>query len=214
MCMFKKFIALAALATTVGTANAATFIFAPGTSGPAAGETLFADFNNAANDGVVSGAGYDFRTNTTNTGALPGKGDGSRYLTVLGVAPNGGLATIDFGTSTTGFSIDIGSVDDFNNLTLLFADGSTQLFTGVDLVTIADGDQVLDRTNGRFTFSVEGDQRITGVQLGSTGYSFEVDNIAISAVPEPTTWAMMLAGFGMVGFGLRSRRRQMKTVTA
>lgn len=26
------------------------------------------------------------------------------------------------------------------------------------------------------------------------------------AVPEPGTWAMMLLGFGMVGFGLRSRR--------
>ncbi|OSZ72427.1 hypothetical protein CAP39_03550 [Sphingomonas sp. IBVSS1] len=28
----------------------------------------------------------------------------------------------------------------------------------------------------------------------------------ITAVPEPRSWAMMLAGFGMVGFGLRRRR--------
>lgn len=28
-----------------------------------------------------------------------------------------------------------------------------------------------------------------------------------AAVPEPATWAMMIAGFGMVGAGLRSRRR-------
>jgi hypothetical protein len=38
-------------------------------------------------------------------------------------------------------------------------------------------------------------------------------NFSISAVPEPATWAMLLAGFGMIGFGLRSRRRQAVTVT-
>ena len=30
---------------------------------------------------------------------------------------------------------------------------------------------------------------------------------AVAAVPEPASWAMMLAGFGMAGFGLRARRR-------
>jgi len=35
----------------------------------------------------------------------------------------------------------------------------------------------------------------------------------VVAVPEPATWAMMIAGFGMVGFGLRSRKRQTVKVT-
>lgn len=42
------------------------------------------------------------------------------------------------------------------------------------------------------------------------GGSFSADpspNITAS-VPEPATWVMMLAGFGMIGFGLRNRRRQ------
>ena len=34
--------------------------------------------------------------------------------------------------------------------------------------------------------------------------SFIVQN----AVPEPATWAMMIAGFGMAGAAARSRRRQ------
>ena len=38
-------------------------------------------------------------------------------------------------------------------------------------------------------------------------------NFGVSAVPEPATWAMMLLGFGMVGFGLRSRKRPAVTVT-
>jgi hypothetical protein len=42
-----------------------------------------------------------------------------------------------------------------------------------------------------------------------------VYSIALSPapVPEPATWAMMLAGFGLVGFGLRSRRKQAVRVT-
>jgi hypothetical protein len=33
----------------------------------------------------------------------------------------------------------------------------------------------------------------------------------VSAVPEPATWGMMIAGFGMIGFGLRRRRSTVTT---
>lgn len=33
------------------------------------------------------------------------------------------------------------------------------------------------------------------------------NQIGLPAVPEPATWAMMIAGFGMTGFALRNRRR-------
>ncbi len=32
-------------------------------------------------------------------------------------------------------------------------------------------------------------------------------NLSSTSVPEPTTWALMLAGFGAVGFAMRSRRK-------
>jgi hypothetical protein len=41
-------------------------------------------------------------------------------------------------------------------------------------------------------------------------FSFEA---VTAAVPEPTTWMMMLAGFGMVGAGLRSRSKVRTSVT-
>lgn len=34
---------------------------------------------------------------------------------------------------------------------------------------------------------------------------FGVDNVVLSAVPEPTSWALMVTGFGLVGFALRRR---------
>lgn len=42
--------------------------------------------------------------------------------------------------------------------------------------------------------------------------SFSMQLVSLGPVPEPATWGMMLLGFGMVGAGLRSRRRS-TTVT-
>ena len=35
-------------------------------------------------------------------------------------------------------------------------------------------------------------------------------SVNLSAVPEPATWAMMLVGFGAIGFGLRRRRSDVR----
>lgn len=60
---------------------------------------------------------------------------------------------------------------------------------------------------------------MTGFSFGTSGGSLLVNwqgvqtfagaTVAIGgAVPEPTSWAMMLGGFGLVGGAMRSRRRQ------
>jgi len=56
-----------------------------------------------------------------------------------------------------------------------------------------------------------------GQRLGSNRTTLTADNLpehrhtlpaeAVDALPEPATWAMLLLGFGVVGAGLRSRRR-------
>jgi hypothetical protein len=45
---------------------------------------------------------------------------------------------------------------------------------------------------------------------GAANTFFSANVAAVAAVPEPATWAMMMLGFGMVGFGLR-RRSNVKT---
>ncbi len=49
------------------------------------------------------------------------------------------------------------------------------------------------------------------IGLNVTGYDVGVDKISLEAlsgsVPEPTTWALMILGFGAVGMAARNRRR-------
>ena len=52
-----------------------------------------------------------------------------------------------------------------------------------------------------------GGQRAQSVTLQSIGQNaFESDGWAVSAVPEPATWAMMITGFGLAGVAIRRRR--------
>jgi len=41
--------------------------------------------------------------------------------------------------------------------------------------------------------------------VAASGNDFGIDDISMNAVPEPATWAMMIAGFALVGLGLRRR---------
>lgn len=48
------------------------------------------------------------------------------------------------------------------------------------------------------------DTPTTSIELGQDGFS---NGLLIGGVPEPATWAMMLLGFGAVGFSMRRRRK-------
>ena len=42
--------------------------------------------------------------------------------------------------------------------------------------------------------------------LGADNIGPILDNVSVSQVPEPASWAMLITGFGMVGFAARRRR--------
>jgi choice-of-anchor C domain-containing protein len=67
-------------------------------------------------------------------------------------------------------------------------------------------DFTADSTSTTLTFS---NSNQTGFK---TPYGAALDNISISAVPEPATWAVMLIGFGGLGAAMRSRRSRRAVV--
>lgn len=87
------------------------------------------------------------------------------------------------------------------------------------ITVLLDGDRAFTSTGGAggsqtdwrqqtFAFNVAERTRLTFRAIGTSdslgGY---IDSVSLSAVPEPTTWAMMIAGFGMMGFALRNRAK-------
>lgn len=50
---------------------------------------------------------------------------------------------------------------------------------------------------------------VSRLRLVATGSHFNIDNLVLNAaaVPEPATWGMMIAGFGVMGAAMRTRRR-------
>lgn len=202
-------------------AQAATFYTVPGAPdpGPAAGESILVDFEGMA-PGVALTGSYSILPGSVGGAAQPA-GNGDNFFAVPDVnLPTPGVATIDFsGYLSTNrdfrsLSFYWGSVDQYNTLEVLRADESV-LFTlvGNQISDPANGNQSISETNQRVFLRFADGEVATKLRFTSTERAFEIDDIAGSAVPEPQTWALLLAGFGMVGHAVR-RRRQLASVAA
>ena len=124
---------------------------------------------------------------TVDAFAFAADPDGTGFFTAAANAPPAGQApgsTTTFGRDVTGgiLQTSFGS----NGLALTES-SATYIF----------------RTNAA-TFG----QGFFGVSDGTTfsGLAFAPTGAPVAPVPEPATWAMMLVGFGAVGFGLRRRK--------
>lgn len=131
----------------------------------------------------------------------------------VGITPGGGINPGDLDlsgfASITEISFLWGSVDDYN--TIQFLDANDQVlasFTGgSNGIAPADGNQTDANSNRIVTFAIDGatSDDLAKLRFTSGQNAFEFDNLNVQAVPEPATWAMMIAGFGLVGGALRRR---------
>jgi hypothetical protein len=81
---------------------------------------------------------------------------------------------------------------------------------------IVANDDLTGLTDSGFTQTLLAGTVYTAVITGFDNLDFGTYTLTIAnaaAVPEPATWGMMLAGFGMVGFGLRRRAKPSVRVT-
>lgn len=171
--------------------------------GPGPGETLVVTFD------APDAAGYSWTgglstaaTSVSGVAAAPA-GDATTFGFVSSAdTPNWATLTTP-GVQTISFYW--GSIDTFNKVEVLDTGGNVMATVTGWAFQPHDGNWFQQSTNRRVFFTAGPGEWIGGLRLSSSGVAFEFDDFAAS-VPEPATWAMLLAGFGLVGFAARRRR--------
>lgn len=136
------------------------------------------------------------------------------YYASVGTSAGGGNPNpADLNLSAFGAISEIsflwGSIDSYN--TIQFLDASNAVlatFTGGSSgIAPASGNPSDANSNRIVTFAINGadSTSLAKLRFSSGQNAFEFDNLNVREVPEPATWAMMIAGFGLVGGALRRR---------
>ena len=164
-------------------------------------------YNNFTESGAISS--YDMWS-TTPTGTVADGVRGTPYTVgqVLGVVNNGLFdVAIDVNTAQNGETLQLFEVWDTTTDSVLYnylgptlignvannGNGYGDWYLGnIDLTGLPSTDRIL--------FHAVWNNASDG------GESFFL--VPASAVPEPATWAMLIIGFGMVGFAMRRRRAE------
>lgn len=163
---------------------------------------------------------YDFETPAPVTGgsivnnSVPGQhtrpfGSTGNYLSAGPI--DGSPAVLDLSAFSRIGSITLlwGSTDQFNTLELLDSSnnvifsilGSSPLVRDLSAAQPGNVNRVVT-----FTFSDLATQTaVKAMRFSSSLNAFEVDNVSVRAVPEPSTWLLMI--LGMLGIGFAMRRR-------
>ncbi|WP_310476248.1 PEPxxWA-CTERM sorting domain-containing protein [Sandarakinorhabdus sp.] len=202
-------VATAAQAVTV------TGIFGAPDPGPALGQSIVVSFDGPNAAGYSWSGGLATSCSSISGAAMPAVGIGGTASCFGYVSsrlnPNiATLATPDLSS----ISFYWGSIDTYNFVDVLGAGGSTIFSIAGGALPPSNGNQGQPATNRRVNFIAGAGEVITGLRLRSTGVAFEFDSFAASevidpgggGVPEPAAWAMLIAGFGLVGVSARRRR--------
>jgi fibronectin-binding autotransporter adhesin len=164
-----------------------------------------ASFAGVGNAGVVNGSASGVTAAPYFSNSVPNQ-DITNYLSIGST----GTETLTLlSSNNNAFGLYWGSVDTYN--TLVFKNGATVVasFTGADVVPQlqANGDQLTFGSNGYVEFT--GLAAFDTVVFGSVdNNAFELDNLSVGAVPEASTWAMMILGFMGVGFMAYRRKNR------
>ena len=164
-----------------------------GPGGSGADHSVPTDFGWTVSEGNVDYIAYN------GYGPAP-IGGGSYGLDLVGYGSTGEISQ----TLTTA----VGQVYDvsFHSKAHPGISGPTAAVNGADLSGTVTGGTEWQTFTGSFTATgTSTDFSLAEIYGGSNGGVF-LDNISVSAAPEPATWISMIFGFGLLGFMLRNRK--------
>jgi hypothetical protein len=204
----RKLLLAAAGAASVfaaGTASAATTIVPQDNSSP--GPTLVFD----PNARVEFGATYTVEGEFTDTFYFKLNQDGMLTGGQLGTQAGGPNAPYnkDLDITLVNLNTGVSTLFSFSKSVSPPNTDKNELFT----IPNANLNQVL--AAGTYHLVITGEAENVGTASNNTGsYSGYLEFASVAAVPEPSTWAMMLMGFGAVGYSMRSRKGGHRTLQA
>ena len=193
---------------TINTSTGAATAVGTGVAG-LSGSNFGFDFNPTVDRiRLVSDTGQNLRLNPV-TGGVAATDTAYTYAngTTPAITAVGYTNSVAGATSTTLYGIDY----TLNTLALISAPNGGQISTVGALGFDVDADASFDITPaGQAYLSTGFDFYSVNLNTGAAtllGRTDGLRNIAVagSAVPEPATWAMMIAGFGLVGGAMRRR---------
>lgn len=153
-------------------------------------------FDDLAGNSLLSVSGGVIKNDTVINVNLRPLGSTGGYWSI---DPTTSSGLISFSTALSSVSFLWGSPDTYNSLDVLLSGGGTQ-----SIVPFAGNGS---NSNTRYvTLSAAAGTSITGLSFASSNFAFEVDNLYVTAVPEPETYALMLAGLAAVAFVARRRK--------
>ncbi len=167
-----------------------------------AGQTVIFSFDSAPTGGFLTGTGSIVNGSSSGVYAAPYL-DTTDYLTVGADLTE----TFHLDTETKTLSLYWGSIDAYNQIAFFRADGSliTGYYGNQIPLAPADGSQGNPVNNRRVSFDF-GSDRAKFVTINSSANAFELDNVAVGAIPEPMAWSMLVTGFALIGAAARRRR--------
>ncbi len=168
------------------------------------------------NVGTPNPVVYTFTAASTGDITAYFAGSGASYDEEIGMEVNGvptGILGLDDHSSSLGQSLNLGSVHAGDVITFF------DVVSNINTTWYSDPSLNIDHGNHVYSTDALAGQAFAGSPAGvyvafedlefpNSDYNYHDDTFVItntSIVPEPATWALMIAGAGLVGFSLRRR---------
>lgn len=200
----KKLLIAATLLAALGSAHAAANLVVDGSFEAQAQATgTWNVYGTLPGWSTVSGSGIELRNHVAGNAF-----DGSNYVELDSYSNSAMAQTI---TTAAGSFYTLSFEYSARAGVGAASNGIEALWNGTSVASVtADGSSLSGNDWHLFSYSVRGTGsdvlsfRAVGISDSLGG---SLDAVAVTAVPEPSTYAMMFAGLALIGFSLRSRRK-------